>query len=1050
MTGTITTGRLSLIALSAFLVLPGCSSTSTTSSPSMSLASDRTAPPTVVKREMQVNQHTRSTQDDAAIAVDPATGRILLAWHARRQWDGLDGVNARLFSAAGEPLTPEFSLHDQTRGTRTDPMVAFGPDGTGWAVWCAVGADGDLGSIVLRRYSADFATQSNEIPVNQITAGYQLEPTLAVNHDGHVLVSWTTPTANGMVIAARLFAADGAPLTDEFTIRATSDDHLNGFPVVEAHPDGGFILAWQERARAGAPIGAFAQRVSATGELRERIALHDEATAGGFEPSIAINRRGELVATWMVPVNESLAVAVRGFDANLAPIGPARIVAQSDNDRYDRWLSGAAVTAMPDSSFVIAYNEHRSGAEEDPAEILTRSFDTRTGQLGTVEHLTQHHAGSQTLQPASNARRLAVAKDGALLAAWNGDGGFDDDSAVHLTRIGHDTTIESPAPAPMTMLAMAAPTNAEAPIPPIWQPRREPMPPLPLGPGDGPDFGFNAIDFTGWTPPDPEMAVGPDHIVTVTNGSIAFFDKTGTNLFQDEIEGPQGFWGQQGATGFVFDPEVLYDPHSNRFFAMCCERSSDNRSKYLLAVSDDANPMGTWFKYRIDVTNVDNDIDSPNMGIDADVVYLSADFFGPDKYQVLMIEKAPLLSGGSINSREIVITGSGNQSMGLPVVYDDAGDAGYLLQSSEGTGNGITFSEVRFHAITNQLTNPQRVTVDVAVPTYSYPNQPPQQGTSNRPFLFEPRFWSCAVRNGSMWAVHHVNGSRARVRWYEFDMRNWPFGGQDPILRQWGELDYGGGIHTYFPSIAVDAENNATIFFSRSATNEFISIGRAFRRHDDALNTFRPMEFVKQSTVPYTGAGRWGDYSGTKPEPNEPGVFWGHHEWTDVSNAWRTWLARVDTRPGSFEITEFDVLFGSLLEGDIASMTESDDVYVETNSAPGFSVLEPDLMRLEVFFAIDGQAPNEVELAIESRISQPGGQATVSLRRWSTGSLITVGSYAIGTSEQTESFGPLASSDFVRDTDGLVEVRIKHVVVATFGAAGFQSFFDVVGVQAAP
>src|SRR5690606_11359641 len=104
--------------------------------------------------------------------------------------------------------------------------------------------------------------------------------------------------------------------------------------------------------------------------------------------------------------------------------------------------------------------------------------------------------------------------------------------------------------------------------------------------------------------------------------------------------------------------------------------------------------------------------------------------------------------------------------------YDDAGGAGFLLQSSEGTGNGITFSEVRFHAITNQLTNPQRVTVDVPVATYSYPNQPPQQGTSNRPFLFEPRFWSCAIRNGSLWAVHHVNESRARVRWYEFDLRN--------------------------------------------------------------------------------------------------------------------------------------------------------------------------------------------------------------------------------------------------------------------------------------
>ena len=48
-------------------------------------------------------------------------------------------------------------------------------------------------------------------------------------------------------------------------------------------------------------------------------------------------------------------------------------------------------------------------------------------------------------------------------------------------------------------------------------------------------FGFTGIFDTGWTPPDPEMAVGPDHVVLMTNGKIAFFTKTGTQTFEDEI-----------------------------------------------------------------------------------------------------------------------------------------------------------------------------------------------------------------------------------------------------------------------------------------------------------------------------------------------------------------------------------------------------------------------------------------------------------------------------------------------------------------------------------
>ena len=66
-----------------------------------------------------------------------------------------------------------------------------------------------------------------------------------------------------------------------------------------------------------------------------------------------------------------------------------------------------------------------------------------------------------------------------------------------------------------------------------------------FGPGG---VGFTGIFSTGWTPPDPHMGVGPDHVVVMTNGAIAFFTKDGTLTFQDEIEDTFGFWGEVGAT----------------------------------------------------------------------------------------------------------------------------------------------------------------------------------------------------------------------------------------------------------------------------------------------------------------------------------------------------------------------------------------------------------------------------------------------------------------------------------------------------------------------
>jgi len=122
------------------------------------------------------------------------------------------------------------------------------------------------------------------------------------------------------------------------------------------------------------------------------------------------------------------------------------------------------------------------------------------------------------------------------------------------------------------------------------------------------DFGFLGINYTGWTPPDPIIAAGPEHVVVMTNGAIAFFTKD----FQDEIEDSYGFWGEEGATNFVFDPEVIYDPHTDRFMAMANERGTGSKSYFLLAISDDSNPNGDWYKYRFDVTTLGGggDIDS--------------------------------------------------------------------------------------------------------------------------------------------------------------------------------------------------------------------------------------------------------------------------------------------------------------------------------------------------------------------------------------------------------------------------------------------------------
>ena len=254
-----------------------------------------------------------------------------------------------------------------------------------------------------------------------------------------------------------------------------------------------------------------------------------------------------------------------------------------------------------------------------------------------------------------------------------------------------------------------------------------------------------------------------------------------------------------------------------------------------------------------------------------------------------MVDKQSVLNGGTIAFTSTVI--NGRQSFGMPVNYDAASPAQYMVWADEFT----TSTSLRIYAITDPLTTPAVQFTTVTVPSYSHPADPPQMGTSVRPELFEARFWSAVVRDGQLWATHHQGSTRATVRWYQFDLEGWPTSGNPPTLVQSGDVDLGAGIWTFFGSIWVDAQQNMALTFARSATNEFISMQMAHRLAGDPLGTTQPPVQVRPSTGPET-SGRWGDYSKTNDDPVAPGSFWGSHEYQE--GGWRTRIARIDLCTG--------------------------------------------------------------------------------------------------------------------------------------------------------
>ena len=102
---------------------------------------------------------------------------------------------------------------------------------------------------------------------------------------------------------------------------------------------------------------------------------------------------------------------------------------------------------------------------------------------------------------------------------------------------------------------------------------------------------FQGLTFTGFIPPDPTLAAGPNHLMPVVNSDFAIFDKTGNNLQQ--IDASTWYNGVLPGNS-AFDPKIIYDHFANRWVMVWLSSDFATQSFILISVSDDSDPNGAW------------------------------------------------------------------------------------------------------------------------------------------------------------------------------------------------------------------------------------------------------------------------------------------------------------------------------------------------------------------------------------------------------------------------------------------------------------------------
>jgi hypothetical protein len=416
---------------------------------------------------------------------------------------------------------------------------------------------------------------------------------------------------------------------------------------------------------------------------------------------------------------------------------------------------------------------------------------------------------------------------------------------------------------------------------------------------------FPGVGASGSAPPDPNLAVGPNHIVQMVNTEVAVYDKSG-NIFPGYPKTIGSVFNNLGGscTGNFGDPIVQYDKAADRW--LISQLGSFNAPFYeCIAVSQTNDPTGAYNLYAYSFGTDLNDY--PKIGVwpaSTNSAYLATyNLFangGPGVGAALCAYDRSAMLSGSASPTSICFTITNDFSY-LPSDLDGstlppAGAAGYFLTLE-------SLSSLRYYQLAPNFANPGSSTlsapVDIGVASFSEAcgggTCIPQPGTSQQlDSLGDRPMYRMAYRNfgdHDALVVNHsvAAGSSAGVRWYE--LRS-PLNGAFTLYQQGTFAP--DSTYRWMGSAAMDSAGDIAIGYSASSSSVFPAIRHTGRTASDALGTMRAETSLLEGSGSQTGGlNRWGDYTALRIDPSDDCTFWYTNQYQPSNGSfnWATFIA---------------------------------------------------------------------------------------------------------------------------------------------------------------
>ena len=122
-------------------------------------------------------------------------------------WD----VWGRAFNSAGSPFVQDFRINTFLFGDQIRPKIAAGPSGS-LVVWTSMGQDGSREGVFGRFLQGGTAVAGSEMQINTTTISQQIHPAVAWNGVNNFLVVWSSfAGASGFDLFGQAFALNSSP-----------------------------------------------------------------------------------------------------------------------------------------------------------------------------------------------------------------------------------------------------------------------------------------------------------------------------------------------------------------------------------------------------------------------------------------------------------------------------------------------------------------------------------------------------------------------------------------------------------------------------------------------------------------------------------------------------------------------------------------------------------------------------------------------------------------------------------------------------------------------